>query len=88
MAERWTEAHAAYASNEGGASTVYTRRIAAAAEMERLESAYKDGTMARDDRLSLWAAMEAAKLPPFTPTEIGVIGSIARQIDERMASHG
>jgi hypothetical protein len=82
--QRWAEAKAAYTSTEGGASTVYARRMAAAAEMERLESAYADGTMGRDDQSWLWAAMEAAKLPPFTPTEIGAIAAIARQIDERI----
>ena len=87
--DRWTAAKTAYASNEGGASTVYARRMAAAAEMERLEAAYADGTMAREDRSSLWAAMEAAKLPPFTSAEIAAVGAIVRQIDERMAAdHG
>ena len=79
--DRWTEARTAYASNEGGAGIVYARRRAAAAEMERLEAAYADGTMTRDDTSSLRAAMEAARLP-FTQAEIGV-GAIVRQAGER-----
>ena len=80
--DRWTEARTAYASNEGGAGIVYARRRAAAAQMGRLEAAYADGTMTRGDMSSLRAAMEAARLPPFTQAEIGV-GAIVRQAGER-----
>lgn len=81
--ERWRKACDAYVSSEGPPSIAYARRAAAAAEMQRLESAYADGSMCRDDRLSLWAEMEARKLPPLTPEQCSVIGAIARRMDGR-----
>ena len=33
--------------------------------------------------LSTWAELEMAKLPPLTPTEIGALAALVRQIDER-----
>jgi len=40
----------------------------------------------RQYTLTAWAGMQAATLPPLTPTEIGAVAAIARQIDERTDS--
>jgi hypothetical protein len=79
-------AHDAYVRSYPNASAGLTARANAAATMHRIQAAYEaDPSQFRRYESEAWAATEAAKLPPFTQTEIGVVAAIARQIDERMA---